>query len=138
MNVRRKNLGSHITNKKGLSLVEVLFSVLFISTAVASSLLYFSSAQAATALAKDTTIATNHATYILEEMRMLDDLATVTDTNWDDFVSINNLNDLMNEDIEISFVDTSADPLNVTITVNWTTHTRQHNLSMETEITKWD
>ena len=125
-----------IREKSGISLVEIMISVFIISIGVTGSLAYFTAAKSATRLARDTTTATAHGEYILEEMRALSTQADITANDWAAFISAQSLDTLDNEAIQIAYVDQDADPLNITITVNWTTNTRARSISLVTELTK--
>jgi len=129
-----------LLDKKGVTLVEIMVSVFVLSIGITGSLAYFTTAKSATLLSRDTTTATSHGEYILEEMSALSTLAEIVSENdpeyWNTFIAAQNLNTLDNEVITIAFADPDADPLNITVTVDWQTNTRARNISLVTELTK--
>jgi len=94
-----------INNKKGITLVEILLSTLILVGGIASALLYFTTAMTATRLARETTIATTHAEYILEEMATRATLPQIGDPEnnnfptWQNWLTAENLISLPNETI---------------------------------------
>lgn len=131
-----KKINQKLKSKSGITLIEVMVSMFILTFAILGALSYFTTAAAATQLAGEMTIATSHAEHILEDMRARSTLADITSADWGAYVTDNNLDTLDNESITVTFADAGADPLNITVAVNWDTATRTHNISLTTEMTK--
>ena len=143
----------NLSNKQGVTIVEVLISAFVLSIGITGSLAYFTTAQAATQVSRHKTVATAHAEYVLEEMSALAALTDITqcaieeetcevepyELYWDAFVAAQNLDSLLNEDINVNLGgDLRADPLPITITVSWDVGASTRSISLTTELTKWD
>ena len=122
--------------KKGSTLLEVVISLLLVSIGIVGALMYFTSAHASIRLARDMTVATSHTEYILEDMRAKATLADITNTDWADFADNANLDTLTNETVTVTYEDPDADPLNITVTIDWTTNSRNASISFTKELTK--
>jgi Tfp pilus assembly protein PilV len=125
-----------ITHRSGITLVEILVTVLILTIGILSCLLYFSTAMNSTETARDMTVATTHAEYILEEMRSRVTLSEITDVNWTLWAVADGLNTLPRETVSVVYVNPTADPLNITVSVNWSRRTRANSISLQTELTK--
>lgn len=127
-------------NKQGMSFVEILVSLFIVTFGIMSSLLYMTTAKAATELAQDKTIATTHAELLLEEMKARTTLASITGTNWETFwqtfVAANSVTVLPGETLAVTYTNAAADPLAITIVANWTRKSRTYSISLLTELTK--
>ena len=120
----------------GLSLAELLISVFVLSIGILSVLLFYTNTITSVQYARDMTLATTHGEYLLEEIQTRSSLANITDTNWVAWGGEAGLNTLPNESIDVTFADTTADPLEVTTTINWVRNERESNISLTTHITK--
>ena len=129
-----------LKNKTGVTFVEVLVALFIVTFGITSSLLYMTTAKAATELAKDKTIALTHAELILEEMKARTTLASITGTDWatfwSSFVTANSITTLPSEALSVSYVNQAADPLAITVAVSWTKKSRNYGVSLATEMTK--
>ena len=121
---------------QGLTLAELLIAVFVLSIGILSALMFFTSAMLATETARDTMVATTHAEYTLEEMKTRSSLANITGTNWVSWASSSSINTLPSETVTVTFVNSSADPLDITVTVGWNKKGRSNNVSLRTEIHK--
>ncbi len=120
----------------GMTLAEILIAVFVLSIGILSALMFFTSAMIATETARDMTEATTHAEYTLEEMKTRSSLANITGTNWVSWASGASLNTLPSETVTVTFVNASADPLDITVTVGWTKKGRSNNVALRTEMHK--
>ena len=125
-------------NKKiqGVTLPELLIAVFVLSIGILSALMFFTSAMIATETARDMTVATTHAEYTLEEMKDRSTLANITSTNWTSWASTASLATLPSETLTVTIANSSADPLDITVTVGWTKKGRTSNVALRTEIHK--
>jgi len=130
--MRNKRLQS----QNGFSLAELLVTVFVLSIGISSTLLFFTNTIAALQYARDTTMATSHAEHILEEMKTRSSLSNITTTDWETWFNSESLDALPNEAVSVAFADSSADPLEVTATVNWTRNERDNTVNLTTEMTK--
>ncbi|MDP8211845.1 MAG: prepilin-type N-terminal cleavage/methylation domain-containing protein [Candidatus Zapsychrus exili] len=126
-------------SKGGFTLVEVMVSLFIVVVGIIGSMAFFVSAIAATKTARDTTLATTHAEYILEDMQTKEGLQEIVDTDWvvfwDSLVEGNIVESLDSETVSVIYKDIDADPLNVIVLVNWETSLRDCSTSIMTEAT---
>jgi len=125
-----------IKDKSGMTLMEIMITILILSVGVLSSMLYFTTVSASTELARSITIATTHAEYIFEEMRLRPTLSNITATNWTSWAAAEGLSTLNGEAVAVSYVSAGADPLDVTAGISWASRTGTKVLSLRTEFTK--
>jgi len=69
-------------DEAGVTFVELLITVFVFTGAILGSLMFFVNAMIASQYAKDMTVATSHAEYVMEEMESRATLANITGTNW--------------------------------------------------------
>ena len=122
--------------QKGLTLVEILLTVFVLSVGILSSLLYFTTVSASNELAKEVTIASNHGEYVFEEMRLRPSLSDITSTDWSAWAISEVLATLPGESITVTYLDSSADPLQATAVVSWQARTGTKTVTFLTELTK--
>ncbi len=122
---------------KGFTLMEILVSLLILSIGIVGILLFLSRSMSAIDFANDSIVASSHGEYILEEMRTRDSLANIISTNWENFALEENLDTLPSESINIYFPTPANDPLEIQATIEWTRNSRQNNIILTTEMTKW-
>lgn len=121
---------------RGFTLVELLIAVMVLAGAISGVLLLFSASMASSDLAWDTTVATSHAEYVLEEMQSRDSLPSIIDSDWKAWTAGQGLNTLPQETVEVVFADKSSDPLDVQVNVDWVRKSRASNVTLKTKITK--
>jgi prepilin-type N-terminal cleavage/methylation domain-containing protein len=129
---QKENKNKH----QGLTLVEILVAVFILTVGILSCFLYFSGAMNSTGMARDLTIATTHAEYVLEDMRARATLAEITAEDWSQWAKSTKLNVLPQETIKVTFADLGADPLPTSVTVQWIRKGRSHSVNLQTELTK--
>jgi len=125
-----------VKTKKGLSLAELLISVFVLSIGILSVLLFYTNTIASVQYARDMTLATTHGEYLLEEIQTRSSLANITATDWVAWSEAAGLNTLPSESIDVDFADTTANPLDITTTINWVRNERESSISLTTHITK--
>ena len=125
------------SQKKGLTLVELLIALFVLTVGILSLVLFFSNAINAIEYASDITAATSHAEYILEEMQRRDSLANITATDWTSWAQSEGFVNLPSETINVTFTNATADPLETQARIGWVRDSRQSNVSLMTRITVW-
>ncbi len=125
-----------VKNKKGFTLVELLIAVFILSVAIGGVLLLYVTSMMSSQLAWDTTVATSHAEYVLEEAQTHDSIDEILRFNWKGWANGQGLNTLPNESIDVSFSDLSNKLLDMRVTVHWSRKSRAHNVALKTKIAK--
>ena len=127
-------------SSSGLSLVELLVSVMILGYAISAVLITHIDNMALTQAARNMSKAASHEEFVLEDIRntsfsTVETKITNGDWNWDTAtITANGLTALKNESITTSFSGTN--PLTITVTVTWTdAKGRSRTQSMSTLIT---
>ena len=123
-----------LKKKNALTLVELLITVFVLSIGILSTLLFFTNAMRSTEFARDITEATSHAGTVLEEMHTRETLANIAQTDWSAWSLGEGINTLPSESVTVAITNAAADPLDITVTVNWTRSQRQNTMSLKTRI----
>lgn len=107
--------------KNGFTLLELLVTSSILVVILVGTLLLFINSAFLLESSKNTIIALNHAQTVLEEVRKVSSssLNNVVSVNWPTWAANNGLNTLKEENIQVSIVNPSADPLDITVTLNW-------------------
>lgn len=125
---------------RGFTLVEVLMAMLVFVVAVVALLGLYVGVSNLRESSRNMAQAMADARTVLEEIREASgaSLATVTGTDWTTWAEDNNLTSLPNEVITVTFEDENADPLEVTVQVDWTERgrLRQPGAVVETLVTQ--
>lgn len=119
-----------------MTLIEILIAVFILTVGILSCLLYFSAAMNSTEIARDTTVATTHAEYVLEDMRAKSSLTEITGVNWTQWALDAGLSNLPGESIGVTYANPLSDPLNISVSVHWTRRSRASTITLQTELTK--
>ncbi|MFH1360812.1 MAG: prepilin-type N-terminal cleavage/methylation domain-containing protein [Candidatus Omnitrophota bacterium] len=117
----------------GMTLAELLVAMFVIVLGMLSALLFFTNSIKAGEYARDITLATTHAEYILEEMRTTSYSDLVNGDYWSGWVQSEGLNTLPSESVVI-LVNAEDDPLAIETTVSWTRDGRTGNVGLTTQI----
>lgn len=125
-----------LKRNKGFTLVEVLLAVLILSGAIGGALLLYVSSMVSSQLAWDTTVATSHAEYVLEEMQTRESLDDILTVNWKGWATGQGLDTLPDEGMDIMFGDAKANPLDIQVRVDWVRKSRANHIILKTKITK--
>lgn len=116
---------------KGFTLMELMISAAILVTAIIPVLLLFYNYLVIMEMNRNTTIAVNDASFILESMISTPSLTVskvVTDyPQGADVADMIGNRKLTNETIVVSYQDTTADPLVVTVQVNWQDQVKVRN-----------
>lgn len=103
--------------KKGFTLLELAIASGILTIAILGLLASLHSPFALNAAAKETTIAVEDASRVVEEIRVAA-FSSITTTNWTTWAQTNGLTHLVNEAVTVT--TTGTDPLTVTVQVQWT------------------
>ncbi len=123
-------------NHKGLTMAELIVAIFILAVSISSVMMFFANARIAEQYARDSTVAASHGEYLLEEMRARTTLANITGTNWVNWTGTKGLNTLPSENISVAYTNSAADPLEITVNVNWTRNARGYIQSLLTRLTK--
>jgi Tfp pilus assembly protein PilV len=124
------------TSVAGVTFVELLITIFVFTGAILGALMFFVNAMIASQYAKDITVVTSHAEYLMEEMESRSTLTNITATNWSSWYSSQALATLPSEAITVTFTNATADPLNISVNVSWLTKRRSLNQTFATRMTK--
>jgi prepilin-type N-terminal cleavage/methylation domain-containing protein len=122
--------------KKGFTLVELLIAVFILSVTISGVLLLYVTSMMSSQLAWDTTVATSHAEYILEEAQTLDSIDKIKNFNWQGWAEVQGLNTLTSEKIDVAFSDIGTNLLGIQVTVRWMSKSRQRDVVLKTKLAK--
>ncbi len=121
---------------KGFTFVELLIAVLILSITIGGVLLLYVTSMISSQLAWDTTVATSHAEYVLEEAQRSDSIGSILVMNWEGWADAQGLNTLPDETIDIIFAEPGSNLLDMEVTVNWTRKMREHGVTLVTKVAK--
>lgn len=118
---------------KGFSLIELMISAAILVIAIVPVLVLFYNYLVVMDMARNTTMAVSDASFILESIRSTDPFTTSNvlgayPQGGDASARIGPVK-LKNETVIVSYQDTSADPLVVTVQVNWQDQVKIRNRS---------
>lgn len=133
-------------NQKGFTLIEVMITTAVVTLALVGLLAANMQIRLASMAAYERSVATRHAHEVIERMRTASDgsLSDVTSTfsnggtvSSSNYLTTSSTELLKNETVVVSYVSTSADPLDTTVTVTWLERgVRTATLPVRTLITK--
>lgn len=123
-------------NNGGFTLAELLVATFVLVVGVLSALLFFSNAMNATQYAGDITEASSHGEYVLEEMKTRTTLANIANTDWGAWITGENIYSLPSESMTVAITNAQANPLDISLDVNWTRKSRANNVNLRTRIAK--
>ncbi len=127
-----------MTNKKGLTLVELLIVVLVVCMAIAATLECFSQIVYLTEVARNTSVAVSDVRDMIEEIASTPFdfiVGNFPDGDIDgppgnDYSNVAGGYNLNNEHIVVNYVDEDSDPLEIMVTAGWT-DIRGHHRSIQ-------
>ena len=124
--------------KTGFTLVELLIATAVLLVAITGLLIAFRSPAVLNEMARDTTIATQDASRIIEQMRVTP-FANIQTTNWDTWATNNGAKNLLptsdtNEQVVVTYTTLDSSLLEVKIQINWTRRSRSRNIRLTTRI----
>ncbi|MBM3252767.1 MAG: type II secretion system protein [Candidatus Omnitrophica bacterium] len=119
--------------KKGLTLLEIVVGMAIFIVSIVSLLGAYMNVLAMSEGSRNLNTALNDVSRVIEEMRNIP-FSSITLTDWTTWAQNNGANTLENETVTVSYQ--GADPLTVTVIVNWTEKSRQRSTSLVTAITQ--
>ncbi|MFH1063279.1 MAG: hypothetical protein V1747_10420 [Candidatus Omnitrophota bacterium] len=129
---------------EGFTMIEIMISVMFLSIVLLGLISGYMNCLRINEMSKSTTIATEDARRILEQMRSdaITNLADITTADWTVWAAANGLNSLTSEQIAVGYTDRDGtgnplddDPLEVSIVVTWQDGLRLRSLILASLIT---
>ena len=128
----------------GFTMIEIMISITFLSIVLLGLISGYMNCLRLNEMSKSTTIATEDARRVLEQMRSdaITTLADITSVDWTAWAAANGLDSLASEQIAVGYVDRDGsgnalddDPLEVVIFVTWQDGQRPRSLNLSTLIT---
>ena len=120
----------------GFTLIELLLAVFILSTGIVGTLSFFVNAMQSTEYARNMTVATSHAEYILEEMQTLESLSDVKNRDWAVWAKQQGLITLPNETVRVDITNSLHNLLDIQATVSWTKNLRVNKIVLKTQLTR--
>ncbi len=107
-------------DKSAFTLIEVLIVCLILVIIIVGCMGVFSLSFSLNESSKNTIIALSDASSVLENMRNIDPFSTSSVlASYPDGSTVSGYNNLPSETVRVNYTDTSADPLQTTVTVSW-------------------
>lgn len=125
-----------LKKNNGFTLVELMTAAYILLVGICGILLLLVNAMSSTEIAKNVTIATSHAEYVLEAMQNEKSLADITAKDWGEWAGQQKFDLLPEESFDISFEDPAKDPLEIEVTVEWMYKGGTQNTTLRTVLTK--
>ena len=138
----------------GFTMIEIMISITFLSIVLLGIISGYMNCLRLNEMSKSTTIATEDARRVLEQMRSeaVTSLSDITSVDWTAWAAANGLNSLESEQIAVGYVDRDStvdkdangnalddalieDPLEAAIFVTWQDGQRQRSLNLASLIT---
>lgn len=123
-------------SNKGFTLAELMVAAYILLIGICGTLLLFISCMNSTQFAWDSTVATTHAQYILEEMQNETDLSAIISTDWDQWAKKQNLNTLPQETFQVLYANPLANPLDIQVHVQWQRKNATNKIALTTMLTR--
>lgn len=125
-----------LKQNKGFTLVELLVTVYVLVIGICGILALLVNSMLSTQIAWDTTTATSHAQYILEEMESINTLSGIESTDWVLWAQKQNLNTLPQETFQVTYPNPLIDPLEIQVLDQWQREGRTNSITLRTKLTK--
>jgi prepilin-type N-terminal cleavage/methylation domain-containing protein len=131
-------------HKKGFTLIEIMLSIMVATIVLLGLISGYISCLQINEMSKSTTIATEHARRVIEQMRSdsVGELTDITSVDWTAWAAANGLDTLAAEQVTVGYIDRDGtgdalddDPLEVLITVTWTDGPRARSIILSSLIT---
>ncbi|MFH1799692.1 MAG: prepilin-type N-terminal cleavage/methylation domain-containing protein [Candidatus Omnitrophota bacterium] len=129
-------------NKAGFTIIELMIALLVLTLMIGSYVGANVKAQQNTEEMNERTVALQDANRVIERMRDTSNAESLsfpsgTVAVYPNDGTIEGFNNLTDEVVTVSYADESANPLDVTVTVTWTSYTgREHTETVKTHITQ--
>jgi type II secretory pathway pseudopilin PulG len=131
-------------SSKAFTMIEIMISIMFLSIVLLGIISGYMNCLRLNELSRSTTIATEDARRVIEQMRSdaMTTLSDITTVDWTAWAAANGLNSLTAEQIAVGYVDRDGtgnalddDPLEVSIVVSWKDGQRARSLILASLIT---
>ncbi|MBU1043758.1 MAG: prepilin-type N-terminal cleavage/methylation domain-containing protein [Candidatus Omnitrophica bacterium] len=128
----------------GFTLIEIMISITLLTVVLLGLISGYMNCLRLNEMSKSTTVATEDARRVLEQMRSdaITTLSDITSVDWTAWAGANGLNSLGSEQIAVGYIDRDGtgdalddDPLEVAIVVSWQDGERLRNLILSSLIT---
>lgn len=119
--------------RSGFTLLELVMGSAVLLIALLGLLSFYRSPFMLNEIARDTTIAIQDATKVIEQMRVTP-FGSLQTTNWDTWAQNNGAKNLPSETVSVAY--TGTDPLEFTVTVQWTRRNRTRTVRLTSRATQ--
>lgn len=123
---------------QGFTLMEVLVAMMVFVTAFVILMGIYVGIASLRESSRNMIQATADARSVLEAMRdeAASGLTSVTAVDWTDWADTNGLTTLGEEEVSVDYVDAAADPLEVTVRIDWNERGRDRFTTISTQMTQ--
>ena len=123
---------------RGLTLMEVVMTMSVFAIAILALFGVYGTLASTREIGRNLNQAMADAQTVLERMRESSGsgLSSVTGTDWGTWAQQNNLTRLSGEAVTVTYADTNADPLDVTVRVAWMEQGRTRSAELQSAITQ--
>ena len=132
--------GAFLREQKGFTMIELMISLLVLTLAIVGYIGANIYVQRTTEEAFERSVATQDANRVIELMRNTAQTGTFPNNVVAAYPNnglVTGFANLTNEQVRVTYVSITANPLDATVTVTWTSHTgRQENTALRTLITQ--
>lgn len=122
-------------NKMGFTMLEVVIASAVLLVAVMGLLSFYQSPLRLNEAARDTTIAIQDSSKVIEQIRATP-FGNIESTNWDTWAQNNGAKNLPSETMSVSYANPGTDPLEFTVTTQWTRRGVTRNVRLTSRITQ--
>ena len=124
--------------RRGFTLIEVVMTIGIFAITTVALIGFYITVSVLNESSRNVTRAMADARAVLEGIRnsSASGLAAVTGTNWTSWAMNNNLDSLDQEAVSVAYANPAADPLNVTVRVNWSERGRARTAVVNTLVTR--
>lgn len=116
-------------------MLEVVIASAVLLVAVMGLLSFYQSPLRLNEAARDTTIAIQDSSKVIEQIRATP-FGNIESTNWDTWAQNNGAKNLPSETMSVSYANPGTDPLEFTVTTQWTRRGVTRNVRLTSRITQ--
>ena len=119
--------------QRGFTMLELMFGSVILLVVIVGLLSFYRSPFVLNELARDTTIAVQDVSKVIEQMRVTP-FGNIQTTDWDTWAQNNGAKNLPSETISMTY--TGTDPLEFTVTVQWIRKGRTRTIRLTSRATQ--
>ena len=122
------NTGRQVENQKGFTLIEIMIAMCVSVIAILGFITAVTSIRQSSEGAYERTIALQDANRVIEQMRDAATSGTFPDNvtaAYPNNAAVSGFTNLTSQQVSVSYANSTADPLDVTVTVTWLEHGRR-------------